>query len=445
MRRVLIISPHFPPVNAPDCQRVRMSLPYYRQFGWEPVVLAVDPQHRADWQDDSLLESLPRDVAVHHCGAFRRELTRMIGINNLGIRCAPQLNRAAFDRLARERFDLVFFSTTQYLVTPLGRLWKRRFGVPYVVDLQDPWRSDYYERPGAPNPPGGWKYQFARFTAWLFEERTLRAAAGLMSVSPHYLRDLRARYQWSQLPPHAVIPFGAPQADFEFVGAHPQAGAALPPLPPGVFNLVATGGLGPPFSHAVRVLFSGLRRLRDTQPELAARVRLHFVGTSYASPEDATKFAQPIAEAYGVGDLVAELPARVGYMDSLRFMRAADGLVLLGTDDPSYSPSKLYPYYLAARPTLALAHADSLLERLVEHLRSARLVRLLQPGREMQPAQEVAAYLAAAAAGRPAELHSPRCDDWFARNLTAVALTRRQCALFDAALAAHSHDVPTNS
>ena len=27
-RRVLIVSPHFPPINAPDHQRVRMSLPY---------------------------------------------------------------------------------------------------------------------------------------------------------------------------------------------------------------------------------------------------------------------------------------------------------------------------------------------------------------------------------------------------------------------------------
>jgi len=41
MKRVLIVSPNFPPINAPDMQRVRMSLPFYRDNGWEPVVLAV--------------------------------------------------------------------------------------------------------------------------------------------------------------------------------------------------------------------------------------------------------------------------------------------------------------------------------------------------------------------------------------------------------------------
>lgn len=441
MKRVLIISPHFPPVNAPDCQRVRMSLPYYRQFGWEPVVLAVEPRHRPDWLDASMSESLPRDVSVHQCGAFRREFTRLIGVNNLGIRCVAQLNHAAFALLRRERFDLVFFSTTQYLVTPLGRLWQRRLGVPYVVDLQDPWRSDYYERPGAPTPPGGWKYQFARFTAWLFEERTFRDAAGLISVSPQYFRDLESHYGWTTMPPHAVIPFGAPQADFDLLATRPSPGPLTPALPGGVFNWVATGGLGPPFSHSLRVLFSGLRRLRETRPDLTARIRLHFIGTSYAEPELTTDYARPIADAYGVGDLVTELPRRVGYLDSLRLMRAADGLLLLGSDDPSYSPSKLYPYYLAQRPILALAQDGSLLQRLVERLACARLIPLQQPGREMQPAQEVAAHLAASGAGQHEALQSSRCDAWFERHLTASALAQRQCALFDEACR-HARSTP---
>lgn len=434
MKRVLIISPHFPPVNAPDCQRVRMSLPFYRRFGWDPVVLAADPRHREDWHDASLLESLPRDVPVHLCEAFPRSITQWVGINNLGIRCVAQLNNAAHHLLKEQKFDLVFFTTTQYLVTPLGQLWQRRYGVPYVVDLQDPWRSDYYERPGAPRPPGGWKYQFARFTAWLFEESTFGQAAGLMSVSPHYFNDLRRRYNWTKLQPHQVIPFGGPQADFDHILAHPTPVGKVPELPSNVFNWVCTGSLGPPFSHALRVLFSGLRRLRDHDPAAAERLRFHFIGTSYADPAFATPSAKPIAEAYGVGDLVTEQTRRVGYTDSLRLMHAADGLLLLGTDDPGYSPSKIYPYYMARKPILALTHDGSVLQSLLSHLRCARHVSLLQPGRETEPPAEVQAALSASAHGDLAALEAPRCDEWFERNLTALAATQRQCALFDAAL-----------
>lgn len=431
MKRVLIISPHFPPVNAPDCQRVRLSLPYYRRFGWDPVVLAVQPQHRADWQDQSLLASLPPDVPVYYCDALPSRLTRFIGIQNLGLRCLPFLNRAAHELLRDGRFDLVFFSTTQYLVTPLGRLWRRRFGTPYVIDLQDPWRSDYYEQPGAPQPPGGWKYQFARLTAWLFEEKTFEQAAAFMSVSHHYYRDLAARYPWFGSRQRRVIPFGGPQADFEFLQGHPARSLQL--RPEGCFHWVAAGSLGPGFSHALRVLFAGLRRLRERDPAAAARLRFHFIGTSYAPAGQATGTARPIAEAYGVGDLVEERPQRIGYLDSLRLMTAADGLLLLGSDDLAYSPSKIYPNYMAARPMLALAHHGSLLVELLRQLRCATLIELLEPGREMSPPREVAEFLARVARGDGAS-PEPRNDAWFRRQLTAEAGARRQCEVFDLAL-----------
>jgi len=47
LKKFLIVSPHFPPINAPDMQRVRMSLPYYRRCGWDPEVLTVDER----WQE----------------------------------------------------------------------------------------------------------------------------------------------------------------------------------------------------------------------------------------------------------------------------------------------------------------------------------------------------------------------------------------------------------
>ncbi len=437
MKRVLIVSPHFPPVNAPDCQRVRMSLPYYRKFGWDPVVLAVRPRHRPDWSDGSLLASLPADVPVHYSDAVPLGFTRWFGIHNIGLRSLPFLSRDGLALLTRQKFDLVFFSTTQYLVTPLGPTWKRDTGVPYVIDLQDPWRSDYYERPGAPSPPGGWKYQFARFTAWMGEERSFRGAAGFISVSHYYFEELRKRYPWFSSRLQTVIPFGAPQADFEHIKTHPAL-VPIPLKPDGCMHWVAVGSLGPSFSHALRVLFAGLRRLRDSHPDLVARVRLHFVGTSYAPVKEITATALPIAEAYGVAEFVTELPARVSYLDSLRLMKAASGLLLLGTDDPAYSPSKLYPYYIADRPILALAHEGSLLRDLLRRLRCARVVTLLAPGRETQPPAEVAEFFREVLANNnPAHGQPDRDRPWFEKNLLAEVGARRQCALFDEALLRH--------
>ena len=146
MRRLLIISPHFPPVNAPDMHRVRMSLPHLVEFGWETRVLAVDPSRVEGVEEPLLLETIPPCVPVHHCNAFDVCWTRKLGVGALAIRALPFLHRAGAAILRAHKADLVYFSTTMFPVMVLGRLWKRRFGVPFVVDMQDPWVSDYYER-----------------------------------------------------------------------------------------------------------------------------------------------------------------------------------------------------------------------------------------------------------------------------------------------------------
>lgn len=446
MKKVLIVSPHFPPVNSPDCQRVRISLPYYREFGWEPTVLAVDPRHRSDWKDESLLESIPRDVAIHRCSAFDVRFTRLIGVSNLGLRCVAQLNRLGAELLAQGRFDAVFFSTTQYLTAPLGRVWRRDFGVPYVLDLQDPWRSDYYERPGAPKPPGGWKYLFARLTARLLEEGTVKSASALMSVSPRYLLALQRRYRWAEIPPHAVIPLGAPEADFDYLSRQPNTAPPQCGFSPGCFHWVATGALNPSFSHALRVLFAGLRRLRLDAPHLAGRLRFTFIGTSYADPRRRAPAALDIARDYGVADLVKECPARVGYLDSLRLMRAANGLVLLGSDDLAYVPSKLFPYLLAERPILSLAHDRSALAQQLGDLPITNAVTLLRPGEEMLAAPEVAQVLRHAAEGDTSAWGAPPVAvAAFRKTYSAAALTQQQCELFDAAVAHHRGSRPRTS
>jgi glycosyltransferase involved in cell wall biosynthesis len=347
MHRLLIVSPHFPPTNAPDHQRVRMSLSFYREHGWDPMVLAVDAARVEAPQDPLLAETVPGDVPVQRTGAWPIRLTRLCGLGNVAYRAWFQLAAAGARLLAENRFDLVFFSTTQFLTTALGRRWRARFGVPFVIDIQDPWRTDYYERAGAPAPPGGWKYRFARWQAARLEERAWREAAGFMSVSSRYLRQLEARYSWFSTKPSAIIPFGASETDFAFARARPDLAPAFV-REPGMLHLVSVGAVGPIMHDAVESLFAGLAVLRQRIPEQAGRLRFHFIGTSYAPANRAAPSVIPIATAAGVADLVREEPNRIGYFTAIRTMLAADALVVVGSNDPAYNPSKLSNCALAA-------------------------------------------------------------------------------------------------
>jgi Glycosyl transferase 4-like domain len=191
-RRLLIVSPHFPPLNAPDHQRVRMSLPHYAACGWEPVVLCIARDRQSGVIEEELAQTLPAGVRIIEIKAFSPRWTRLIGVGNAGLRCWLPMLFAGLRLLRREKFDLVFFSTTQFFTFTLGRIWRRLRGVPYVFDMQDPWRTDYYQRPGSRPPPGGWKYRFARLVAWTLEGWSFRRVSGVMSVSPDYIADLRA-------------------------------------------------------------------------------------------------------------------------------------------------------------------------------------------------------------------------------------------------------------
>lgn len=432
-RRLLIITPHFPPINAPDMQRVRMSLPHYPAAGWEPVVLCVDERDQDGVREPGLLETFPASTRIVRCRALALRWTRLVGVRNLGLRSWLHLMIAGARLLRRERFDLIFISNTQFITFTLGRIWRRLYGVPYVLDVQDPWRTDYYERPGARPPPGGWKYQVARAVAWAFERWSVARASALMSVSPRYLADLRARYPELARVPAEVIPFGAAPADLAVALRHP--GEPGLPRAGGTLHLVYTGASGPILPHAATVLFDAVRLYRERDPEGASRLRFHFLGTSYAAKGSGTATVLPLAVRCGVADLVTEVPHRLGHLECLRLQQAADVLMLLGSSDLAYSPSKIFPYLLTGRPVLALVFRDSVLEALLQELSGAWVIGFDEHGPKGDALARLVTYFEALLAGKTGAISRPVARDAFGRYFPD-ALALRQAELFNRALTA---------
>ena len=433
MKRVLIVSPHFPPINAPDMQRVRMSLPFYRENGWDPTVLAVGEPWQDGVREPELLSTLPADVRVIYVRALPQRLSRLFGIGNLGLRSWIFLLWYGTQLLRREKFDLVFFSTTQFVTLSLGCLWRWWFKVPYAIDVQDPWRTDYYERPGSRKPPGGWKYQFARLQALLLEGRTFRGASAIMSVSASYLDDLKERYRQVADTPMAVIRFGASRGDIPHALAIPEAPFTYP-RGEGQVHFLYTGASGPVMPHALTVLFTALRLYQERNPAAARRLRFHFIGTSYVAPGRGKLSVMPVAALCDVAANVDEIPHRIGHLESLRLQLDADVLLLPGSSDLAYSPSKIYPYYLTGRPMLGLVFRDSVMEQLLDELSCAYMVRFRQAEAKDEAYARLHEYFELALAGFPAGSLPVRRDAYFRENYLADELTRQQCVLFDRAL-----------
>ncbi len=213
MKKVLIISPHFAPVNAADMHRIRQSISYYESNDWQAEIVTVDEQYVEGTKDFLLLKSIPSATIIHKVKAFRASITRRFGLGNIAYRSMFFYWKYVNNLLKKSNYDLIFFSTTAFPICALGRLWKRKFGVPYIIDMQDPWRSDHYlALPKNQRPPKFWiSYKLDSF----FEKFSMKKVDGLMAVSNTYIQVLKGRYSELIDIPSAEIPFAAYKNDID--------------------------------------------------------------------------------------------------------------------------------------------------------------------------------------------------------------------------------------
>jgi glycosyltransferase involved in cell wall biosynthesis len=368
MKTALLVSPRFPPLNAADHQRVRTMLPHLRGLGWDPVVLALRTEPELGAQEPELAAAAERAARVERAAPLPLGIARLAGVSSLGARGFVALRRAGA-RLIRElKPDVAFFSTTEFLALPLGLRWRRQFGLPYVVDWQDPWLSTYYdEHPAVPRPGGRLKYGAQQALARWLEPAVARGAAHHVTVSRAYGDALVSRY--GAMAPFTEIPFAASLEDFALAARAPAATPA-----PGPRYWLCAGRGGEDLEFSLGCLFRALARARQAQPRRWGDLVLWFVGTSYAPAGRERGTVASLAARCGVADQVREMPQRVGYLEALRLMRGAEALLVPGSDDPDYSPSKLVTCASSGRPVLGVLHARSPAHAMAPALAGAVLV-----------------------------------------------------------------------
>jgi hypothetical protein len=393
MRRALLISPHFPPDTSAGTHRARLLAPHLARHGWEPTVLTLTPESYEGTLDPELLGLVPADLRVERCPALPARRTRRFGVGDLGLRALPGLHRAAGRLLAAERYEVVWITVYPTYPALLGPLLKARFGVRFVLDYQDPWVGSWGETVGG--GPGGAvdaRSFLSRRLAERLEPWAARAADAITAVSAGTWEALFARHPELAARPTAALPLGGEPADFEAVRVG-ERNAFFDPGD-GDLHLVYVGTLLPLGFETLRALLAAVREVVRRRPAIGVRLRLHFIGTSNQTDPHASARVLPEAERAGVAQLVREHPSRVPYVEALRLLTQAHAILLLGSSEPHYTPSKAYPALLAGRPILAAYHEAS---EVVPLLARSPGVEVVTYG-ERRPARESVGELAAALA-----------------------------------------------
>jgi Glycosyl transferase 4-like domain len=430
MRRVLMVSPHFPPDSSAASHRVRLLAPHLTATGWMPTVVTLEPSAYEGRLDGDLLALVPPSLDVVRTSAWSPRSTRWAGLGDLGLRAFAGLTRTCRALLARQRYDALFITVYPVYPALIGPRLKAEFGLPFVLDYQDPWVGAWGRLVG-----GGrdgtidWKSRASRQLGVWLEPRAVGAADAIVAVSQGTIDGIVERIPAAGRLPQEVIPLGFEPADFESLQRRSRRTSHFDPAD-GLVHLCYVGTLLPAGRETLALLVQGLARARREDPA-ASRLRLHFFGTSNQSISDAY-CVLPLAREHGVADAVTEVPGRLDYMDALSVLTSASGILLLGSSERHYTASKLYPALLARRPLFALFHEASSVVSILRAAATEPTVRVLTYGdtpRSTAGVADVACHLRALAANctyDSADVSLDRVADVSARNLA-----RQLAAVFD--------------
>lgn len=352
MKKLALFAAHFTPSNLAAVHRARLWAQHLPEFGWEPTIVTTHHRHYEEQLDWDLHALVPASLRVVRTPALPTKPVRVVG--DIGVR-GLTFHYHALSRMAeRGELDFLHITIPSNFSAVLGRMIKQRHGIPYGIDYIDPWVHEW----------SGSEQRFSK--AWtsarlaeLLEPWAVREAALVTGVAPLYFEAVLQRN------PHlraqavtAAMPYGGSELDFERLRDNPRP-TFLFDRDDGLHHVVYAGAMLPRAYAVLERLFEGLRLLRRRSPDVAARLRLHFVGTG-KSPNDPTGYnIKPYIERAELSALVDEHPSRIPYVDVLNHLIHASSNLILGSTEAHYTPSKAFQAVLAKRPLLALLHEAS--------------------------------------------------------------------------------------
>lgn len=371
LKNLLIISPHFPPINAPDMQRIRQSLPYYQENGFNPIIVCSVAKFIEGYSDESLLQTIPGDIEVIRIKGLPYKLTRLFGLGNIGLRSFLHYLFGVNKILKKRKIDLIFFSTTVFPLLALGNYWKKKFNIPYIIDMQDPWLDfEYLKKPKELRPK---KFWFMHIIDRILEPIAMKNADGVIAVTQQYLDTLKTRYKNIMDDNTEVITFGFSAKDFK-IAEKEIIKLSEWHLSENNIRGVYTGVVNKDMLPVIETIFKALKKILETDFLSNKNIKLFFIGTNYATGASVKEMVKPLAIKYDIENYIVEVTSRLPYLIALKLMIKADFLLLIGSTNKAYTASKLYPYLFSQKPLLAVFNKESSVINIIKKLISVNPV-----------------------------------------------------------------------
>jgi hypothetical protein len=346
--------------------RSRLFAQHLPFFGWEPIILTVDERDYEEELDLNLKLLLPEKQRIEKVRAFPVSKPRFIG--DIGLRAFFQLRRRALDLVRDEKIDFVLIPIPSFYTALIGSYLNKKTGVKFGIDYIDPWVHNF---PGS-NKMFSRHWVSTKMAKYL-EPRALKNVSLITGVAEGYYQGVIERNP--KLANNCIfgaMPYGGEKLDHEAV----KKMETIPYLfkkKANKIQLIYAGAMLPKAYEILELFF----QVMNENTSVFENIEMHFIGSG-KSPNDENGFnVKPYAEKYGLWEnQIFEYPKRIPYLDVLVHLAIVDGVFILGSTEPHYTPSKTYQAVLSEKPIFALLHEASTAAGILEKTKAGIVVKI---------------------------------------------------------------------
>ena len=377
MKKVLIITYYWPPSGGAGVQRWLKFAKYLPEFGWQPVILTVDPKYASFPQrDESLALEVDAGCMVYTTKSFELyNLYKLIsgkkevpygGFANESkeglFQKASKFLRGNFllpdprrgwnkyalkkaEELIREfKIDTVVTTSPPHSTQLIGLKLKQKFNIRWIADLRDPWTDIYYYNQ--------FKHTaLARKIDLNFEREVVENVDLLITVSEDLKRIFAEK---SNLPIEnktVVIPNGFDEDDFRRTNIPTENRKVI----------TYTGTISE--AYDVDSLLEALCLLSE---DSKSQILVRFVG----------KVPSSVDARFRSSGIEVELVGYVNHAKSIEYLFRSDLLLLVipkVKNNRGILTGKFFEYLASQKPILAIGPTDGDLAKIIRETQCGKL------------------------------------------------------------------------
>lgn len=368
MRRILMITFHFPPDNTSGAHRALKFAKYLPLYGWLPIILSVKSEYY-ETLDAHGLSEIPAGTDIYRCPVIRplnlikkflrwknkktpkieasqtstykkdlittikKIIVESVTMPDKYVGWLPCGAIIGFWVLFRNKITTIYSTSPYFSAHLIGLVLHMVSSKRWIVDIRDLHivESDYNI--------------IRRKLEGLILRIVFQKCNVVICTTKHQRRYLIRRYPYSDPAKYVVITNGYDSSDFEELELMRKENTNQ-------FIISHIGTLFPGLRYPTTFLHA-IARLLATGAVSKKQLKVYFVGPGpYARPEE---FVNPIKEL-GLSDVVYVVN-RVSHRESIRYMLNSDLLLLLQNSEQLSTavPAKLFEYFKTRKPILVLA------------------------------------------------------------------------------------------